>query len=252
MDKQPDPTTATLKKPTLEELLERIGKPLSPEQQADRDATEAREALHRERSRRQGDLAKLFQTAGERYASCTLGTFKATTPRQREVIKAVGEYTDLLRDAWESTGLVLYGPVGTGKDHLAMAVARIAIEQIGKRVAWVNGQTWFGNLRDSIDKGTPEASMIGQLATPDLLVLSDPLPPAMGKGDELTPYQSSMLYRLVDARYSRGQVTVVTVNVNDDREADRRMGTPTWDRLCHGAWKVRCNWPSYRKVAREV
>lgn len=224
----------------------------TPEQTAAREASESRQVLRQEQARRQGELAKLIQSAGNRYADCTLDTFNVTSARQQKVVAAIADYIDLLRDAWESTGLVLYGPVGTGKDHLAIAVARVAVEQIGKRVAWVNGQDLFGQIRDNIDKGSPEAGLIRHYAGPDLLVLSDPLPPAMGKGDELTMYQASMLYRLIDARYSRGQVTIVTLNVNDDDEADRRIGTPTWDRINHGAWKVHCDWASYRKPAREI
>lgn len=223
----------------------------TPEEAAAREESEARKALRQEQSRRQGELAKLIHSAGERYANCTLENFRVSGPAQRKVVKAIGEYIDLLRDAWESTGLVLFGKVGTGKDHLAFAVAKVAVEQIGKRVAWVNGQNWFGALRDNIDRDTPEAKLINELAAPDLLVLSDPLPPAMGKGDELTPYQASMLYRLIDARYSRGQITIVTLNVLDDDEADRRLGTPTWDRLNHGSWKVYCGWESHRKPAKE-
>lgn len=232
--------------------LRKLGFTETPKQAAEREYLAGQRALRQEQSRRQGEMAKLIQAAGRRYAECTLESFQAKTAAQKKVSGAVGDYIEMLRDAWESTGLVLYGPVGTGKDHLAISVAKVAIEQIGKRVAWVNGQSWFGTLRDNIDRDTPEAKVIGDLTAPDLLVLSDPLPPAMGKGDELTPYQASMLYRLIDARYSREQITIVTLNVNDDDEADRRIGEPTWDRINHGSWKIHCNWPTHRKPAREV
>jgi DNA replication protein DnaC len=68
----------------------------------------------------------------------------------------------------------------------------------------------------------------------------------------LTQHQATMLYRLVDARYSKGVPTICTVNVASDAEADERMGAATWDRLCHDAWKFNCNWPTYRKPAREI
>jgi hypothetical protein len=70
---------------------------------------------------------------------------------------------------------------------------------------------------------------------------------------ELTTYQAGWLYRAIDRRYStRGKVTIVTVNVANDAEADKRMGAATWDRLCHGAWRVRCEWPSFRQARRNV
>jgi DNA replication protein DnaC len=61
-----------------------------------------------------------------------------------------------------------------------------------------------------------------------------------------------MLYRAVEARYAAGKPTIVTVNVANDGEADLRLGAPTWDRLCHGAGKIKCEWPSYRQPAFEV
>lgn len=241
-------------KPSFSALVGKLDAALaeSPEARQQREAKEAQRALTRQRGERQGLLTKLIQAAGNRYATCTLDSYRVTNQRQQEAVRAVAEYADMLRDAWESSGLVLYGPIGTGKDHLAFAVASLAITELGKRVEWVNGQAWFGQLRDNMDKDIPEAAAIGTLARPDLLVLSDPLPPAMQRGDELTAYQATMLYRLVDARYSRGVPTIVTLNVVDDSEAYRRIGAPTWDRLCHDAWKIACNWPSYRKPKRIV
>lgn len=213
-----------------------------------RNAAAAHRALAREESERQGRLANLIRQAGHRYADCTLATFKATSDKQRRAAEGVVAYCDMLRDAWESSSLILFGPVGTGKDHLAIAVARILIEDLGKRVEWLNGQDWFGRVRDAMDSNRPEADLIRVYATPDVLVLSDPVPPV----GSLTQHQSTMLYRLIDARYSRGVPTICTVNVKDSAEADERLGAATWDRLCHGAWTIHCNWPSYRKPAREI
>jgi DNA replication protein DnaC len=81
-----------------------------------------------------------------------------------------------------------------------------------------------------------------------MLVISDPLPP-MGP---LTAFQASMLYRLIEERYSSGGVVVATVNVASDEEADSRMGAQTWDRLCDKSVKCHCNWPSYRKPWKTV
>lgn len=143
--------------------------------------------------------------------------------------------------------MILYGPVGTGKDHLAFALCRSVIKS-GRTVRWVNGQSWFGAVRDAMETDRSEASLVGDLAKPQLVCLSDPLPPV----GALTQHQTTMLYRLIDARYAKGLPTICTLNVADDEEADLRMGPATWDRLCHGAWKLKCMWPTYRTPAREV
>lgn len=204
---------------------------------------------HRRREQKSADnLQRLATAAGPRYAKCSLESFKATSDLQRRVVAQVREYGNTLKERYAACeGLVLYGPVGTGKDHLAYTLAAL-VAKSGGYVRWQNGQAWFGLVRDAMDKHTSEESLIASFQRPDLLVLSDPLPPV---GD-LTQHQATMLYRAIDTRYSHGKITITTVNVADDDEADKRMGAATWDRICDGAWKLFCNWPSNRKPAREV
>jgi DNA replication protein DnaC len=225
----------------LEQLREKILAHPSPsieQMQAD--------LLHAKQSKRNADLARLERQAGQRYAKCTLENFEQTSDKHRAVMVALFEYRRNLPKR-NGEGLVLYGPVGTGKDHLAFAIARSACEQ-GYTVEWLYGQDWFGQIRDAMDGDTTEDAMLRRLTRPDLLVLSDPLPPV----GNLTQHQSTMLYRAVAARYFDGKPTIATLNVASDEEADERIGAPTWDRLCDGAWKICCRWPSYRKPAREI
>jgi DNA replication protein DnaC len=191
---------------------------------------------------------RLRRQAGERYVGCRLENFRAETAYQKRIVRDLSEYAKSIEERCRKPeGLVLFGPVGTGKDHLAYAMAASAV-LAGLSVGWLNGQDWFGQIRDAIDDETRESTLIGRIAKPDLVVISDPLPPV----GQLTQHQAAMLYRAVEARYSRNKATIVTVNVADDSEADHRLGAPTWDRLCHGAWKVFCNWPSFRRPAREI
>lgn len=235
----PLPQRLNVEVPVLsDDALERI---------AERERRVAEQAARRHKEELHQRAKALVMAAGERYRNCTLENFRCIMPEQTAVVSAVREYIH----ADFPSGLVLYGPVGTGKDHLAFAVCRAAIKA-GKTVRWINGQNWFGILRDAMDTTRSESSLIGELATPEVLCLSDPLPPSVGDRDGLTPHQATMLYRLVDARYARSLPTICTLNVVDDAEADERMGTPTWDRLCHDAYKIKCDWPTYRQPAREV
>lgn len=215
----------------------------SPEIAAERDAKIAEQAEARRLSELNHRFHDLVLAAGRRYLGCTLTNFETPTNGHKQIVKALSEY--ISNDSRE--GVILYGPVGTGKDHLAFAVCRAATKA-GRTVRWINGQQWFGAVRDAMDTDRSEASLVSELARPEVLCISDPLPPV----GALTQHQATMLYRLIDARYSKGLPTVCTINVSSDQEADERMGAATWDRLTHDAYKLFCNWPSYRKPAREV
>ena len=231
--------------PAFVRLAERLQSELVEDdaQRIERERIEAQRAGVRRVSEIRQRFHDVLLAAGDRYRDCTLDSFEAVAPQQIKVVAALREY--VASDCPQN--LILYGPVGTGKDHLAFAVCRGAI-RAGKIVGWVNGQKWFGLLRDAMDGDTREATIIDDLRRPDILCVSDPLPPV----GPLTQYQATMLYRLIDARYARGVPTICTVNVASDTEADERMGAASWDRLCDRSWKLRCAWPTFRRPAREV
>lgn len=224
--------------------LSRQMPPLTDEQIA------AREAEAAERERKRAEYAKhdrwrgLVRDRGERYAECRLANFEQATDAQKRAVAALADYCRDITDRLANCeGLILFGPKGTGKDHLAMAVARQAVFA-GKYVLWQNGMDLFGDVRDSFDEATSERSLVNRLVAPDVLYLSDPLPP-MGR---LTDFQAGMLFRVIDGRYSRGRPCWVTVNVSSGSELDERMGSQVGDRLRHGALAIFCDWPSYRNV----
>lgn len=219
---------------------------LSPEAlkaAAEREQREERQAAMRNIEEIHRRAAELVADAGQRYRNCTLENFECKNPQQRRVVAALTEYLN----AGATQNVILYGPVGTGKDHLAFALCKAAIKA-GRYARWVNGQAWFGAIRDAMDTERSESSMMNELSRPEVLCLSDPLPPV----GPLNQFQTTMLYRLVDARYSKGLPTICTINVAADAEADERMGAATWDRLTHGAWKLHCEWETYRKPAMWV
>lgn len=217
-----------------------------PEFLAKRDAENTERERQNEARARCQRWDSLVSERGSRYADTRLENFTVTDPRQCEVLERLAEYqADISARIRDGEGLILFGPKGTGKDHLAMAMARAAIAA-GRQVVWKNGMDLFGDFRDAMDKGDPERSMVSRLVGPDVLYLSDPLPPI----GPLTPFQATMVFRILDGRYNQRRPTWVTVNVSGAKELDERMGAQNGDRLRDGAMALFCDWPSYRRTRR--
>jgi len=240
------PTAGDLVRARLTSILA-----ITPEQEAERAARELAEEAEARKRRRSERLREFLDSIGKLHAQCRLHNFDMKRPEQQAVVSALKEYSQTMDDRIKNMeGLVFFGPVGTGKDHLAVSMAGIAVEHHDQRAMLTNVQDWFGEIRDAMDSDAERAerSLIRELSTPDILILSDPLPPMGALGQHM----ATMLYRLVEQRDSLGRMTWVTVNVSNDKEADERFGSATWDRLCHRSWKIRCAWPSYRKPAKTI
>lgn len=221
---------------------------LTPEQVAARDAELAAQHARQTAYERQARWRNFLGSGMAAYEHCTLDTYHAKTPEQEAVKAGVAEYLAAIGERFSAgEGLLLYGPSGTGKDHLAIAVVRLVIAA-GFTAGRINGPEWFGDLRDLIGSERSERDEIAKLATPDFLLVSDPLPPI----GALSQHQATMLYRVVVKRYEMQRPTIVTVNVSKRSEADERMGVAVWDRLKDRAWVMPCNWPSNRKPARVI
>lgn len=218
---------------------------LSDEESAERERT----YQDWERSKATRVLAESLRavfSGRERYVKCSLANYdccrtgEINEGQQRAV-------SDLHRVASEIDecipSIVWFGPPGTGKDHLMAAMIHMAVLE-GIRVRWVNGMDLFGEVRDRMSDDTKQESVfVSGLVAPKVLAISDPLPPS----GELTQFQSAMLFRVIDGRYSRGRPTWVTANVQSAEEMERRMGTQAVDRLTDGALVIPCGWESYRR-----
>ncbi len=226
-------------------------KVLTPQQIAARDQQHAKAREEERKAKREALWNTLVGQRGERYEKCTFGNFVVMqsdwslgSRNDRKVaIGLAKEYArDIEANVHTGKNLILFGPSGTGKDHLLMAVARVATLDHGIRVTWHNGMELFADMRDTFGGRTTEKDFISKFTGPSVLAISDPLPPE----DKLTPFQVSLLFRIIDRRYSEMKPTWLTLNVKTKAEAAKRLTPQIHDRLRHGACAVECDWESYR------
>lgn len=183
---------------------------------------------------------------GTRYAKCRLGNFycDAETPKdtakRKAAIQRLSSLADNLDHAIkEGQNLIFYGPVGTGKDHLMVAMCRVAMKRRHK-VHYVSGIDMYREYRDVIDsRERTERGLIRDYTDAGVLAISDPLP----AGDSLSPREHEMLYSVIDYRYRHQLPTWATINVTHD--GDFLAKAFTWAisrRLFEGAFWVHCDW----------
>jgi DNA replication protein DnaC len=149
---------------------------------------------------------------------------------------AAGRYLD------EKVAVLIVGPCGTGKSHLAQALGHCALRQ-GRDVLFLSQSQLSNSLNAARATGAYERKL-QQLARVDLLIIDDfGLKP-------LRPPHDEDFHELIAERYERG-ATLLTSNLDfaewvDAFPANKMLGAATLDRLRHGAYRVVLDGASYR------
>lgn len=188
-------------------------------------------------------FSRLKEDRGRLYDFCSFKNYEIKNDHQAGVVRKLKNYADNVANVENGRSIILYGPKGTGKDHLLMALARRMAENYGVCPLWRNGCDLHEILKARLFAGH-RVGISGETSERDAAILwvSDPLPPS----GPLSEFQQSQLFSLIDYRYSNMRASWMTLNVASGPEAEERLGAQTVDRLRHGALTLCCNWPSFR------
>ena len=142
----------------------------------------------------------------------------------------------------EKVAVLIVGPCGTGKSHLAQSLGHAAARQ-GYDVLFITQTQLLGSLRAAHATGN-YARRFQSLVKAPLLIIDDfGLKPLRSPEDE-------DFHDLIAERYERA-ATILTSNLDFDEwgeafAANKMIGAATLDRLRHGAYRVVLDGESYR------
>lgn len=146
----------------------------------------------------------------------------------------------------EKVPVLIAGPCGTGKSHLAQALGHCAVQQ-GVDVLFFTQAKLLANLYAARATNSYE-KRFQVLAKVPLLIIDDfGLKPLKSPQDE-------DLHDLIDERYEQ-HATIITSNLDfsewGDAFPNKLLGAATLDRLRHNAYRLILEGDSYRKLRPE-
>lgn len=158
---------------------------------------------------------------GKRFLQRRFDTFKATAKTQG-VYKACMLFCDSF--ASDSKGIILRGPYGCGKTHLAAAILHRLAEK-GIAGLFVVVPELLEAIRSGFNQQNDKATAsIEQLKEAPLLVLDD-----LG-AEKMTDWAREQIFIIINRRYENMLPTVITTNYNT-AELVERLGQRTVSRL---------------------
>lgn len=151
----------------------------------------------------------------------------------------------------EKNGLLIMGTKGTGKTHLAAAIANKLMQE-GTPVLFATMIDLLAKIKSSFDRsidGASEDEIIGLYKTVDLLIIDD-----LGK-EQPTDWALSKIYQIINARYEDYKPTILTSNYTLDElirrmtpaHGDTQTAEATVDRIKEMTMQLNINGQSWRQ-----
>lgn len=192
---------------------------------------------------RESQVSSLIRAASipERFRDCDFDSYLIEHDGQQAALARCQEYAEAFADKLaDGACMVLRGQRGTGKNHLATAIAKRIMGKgytcLRLKVQDFLDGYWGRNFAERPD-------WLMGFAEPDLLILDE-----LGRTAD-TKGVKDALFRLLDVRYEAVKPVLLLTNLTRD-EIIEHIGDAAFDRLTQGGGRlVNFEWDSYRRSA---
>lgn len=149
----------------------------------------------------------------ERYRNCTLEKFSDTSASLTVAKAKAREFVDCYPAV--DSGLLLVGPSGRGKTHLACAILSELILTKGAQGLYADFSDLLIRIQTTFraDADSSKESLLTPFAETELLVLDE-----LG-ASKPHAWVLDILYNVLNTRYNRKKITIATSNFEDEANA---------------------------------
>ncbi|HBM9260226.1 TPA: ATP-binding protein [Citrobacter freundii] len=178
-----------------------------------------------------------------RFENCTLQNYEPVNDDAKRALKVCQAYASRWPERLQKGGgLVMCGKPGTGKNHLALAIARHAITEHQSSVVFTTALKIAREYKSTWSKGSSrtEDDVIRYFTKPDLLII-DEVGVQFGSDAE-----KLIMFEIINTRYERMKPTILISNQTREELAEF-IGERALDRMSDGGGcTLSFTWDSYR------
>jgi DNA replication protein DnaC len=188
-------------------------------------------------------LKKLMSESGiiEKMKTCSFDNYKITNEGQQSALDIAKQYA-LNYENEPDRGFIFFGNSGTGKNHLACAIANHLIA-IGKTVLIDKAFNIVSKINECYsDRSTlSDTDLIRSFSKPDLLIIDEVGLQRKNNNEQL------LLTSIIDNRINTFKATAILTN-EDPNSLEMFLGFRSIDRIHEGKpVVVNFNWGSFRR-----